>query len=588
MRKSKLQRSVLMGLLGVSLLGGSELLAAVPAEAAPETAALYTNGDAANKAPIDYRDYAILKGDAREKAIAEAETKLQKLRAQKSAMEKESAEKEAIKAAKDKPKPYSKSSGAAVNAESEESPLSFSERIQHILDDYHHHTGDFAPKDERPEPSANDKPAPTTNPPKAAAKSGNPIGAPMFPSPEKPSIKEGRYNFDWRGTPLPQSLYGVAKIAGKGVVVNGTLEGTVYIHLNQVTCNQALDYLSRAFNFNWMTDGNNIIISDDTKMKQSETFDVRYINKANLKDEIKSLGIDEGNIYANAETGTISVTGTPYQIEETKKRLERLDHPVAQCLLLAQLIEVNHGKSRDLGFQYSLPTYSHEGSEDADGSVFKGNWGAKLTFSATSSAARELSKGKVIARPMVMSLNGQEGTVEFGDEVPVLTKTDTGSSTSVTVTYQSIGTKLTMTPTINTEDSEITLKLSAEVSNIAKWSIQGDTRAPQMTTRKTTTSAHLKSGQSFVIGGLMTSNDLDNLSGIPGLMNLPILGELFRYHSHSRDNTEVYIMITPYIVDSSVDPNKIYQSLKKSDQKITDAQKKNWEATDYVSSITES
>lgn len=585
MRKSKLQRSVLMGLLGVSLLGGSELLAAVPAEAAPETAALYTNGDAASKAPIDYRDYATLKGDAREKAIEEAETKLQKLRAQKSAMEKKSAEKEAIKAAKNKPKPYSKSSGAAVNAESEESPLSFSERIQHILDDYHHHSGDFAPKD-APVPPAKEKPS--GQPPKPQAKSGNPIGAPVFPTPEKPSIKEGRYNFDWRGTPLPQSLYGVAKIAGKGVVVNGTLEGTVYIHLNQVTCNQALDYLSRAFNFNWMTDGNNIIISDDTKMKQSETFDVRYISKSNLKDEIKSLGIDEGNIYANAETGTISVTGTPYQIEETKKRLERLDHPVAQCLLLAQLIEVNHGKSRDLGFQYSLPTYSHEGSEDADGSVFKGNWGAKLTFSATSSAARELSKGKVIARPMVMSLNGQEGSVEFGDEVPVLTKTDTGSSTSVTVTYQSIGTKLTMTPTINTDDNEITLKLSAEVSNIAKWSIQGDTRAPQMTTRKTTTSAHLKSGQSFVIGGLMTSNDLDNLSGIPGLMNLPILGELFRYHSHSRDNTEVYIMITPYIVDSSVDPNKIYQSLKKSDQKIAATQKKNWEATDYVASATES
>ena len=60
----------------------------------------------------------------------------------------------------------------------------------------------------------------------------------------------------------------------------------------------------------------------------------------------------------------------------------------------------------------------------------------------------------------------------------------------------------------------------------------------------------------------MSAKDLDNLSGIPGLMNLPILGELFKYHSHSKSYAEVYIMITPYIVTDDINPKEL---LRKAD-----------------------
>ena len=55
----------------------------------------------------------------------------------------------------------------------------------------------------------------------------------------------------------------------------------------------------------------------------------------------------------------------------------------------------------------------------------------------------------------------------------------------------------------------------------------------------------------------MSTNELDNLSGIPGLMDLPILGNLFKYHSYSKDYTEVFIMVTPYIVTDDIDPKVI-------------------------------
>lgn len=372
-----------------------------------------------------------------------------------------------------------------------------------------------------------------------------------------------KFNYDWRGTPLAQTIYTVAKIAGKGVVINGELQGAVYGSLQQATCGQALDYLSRAYGFNWMTDGNNIIVSTDEKMKQSAVFQVSYLNKDKLAEEMKALGFDSGSVYANSETGTISVTGTPYQIQEARHRLQLLDHPVSQCLIVGQLIEIQHGKDLNLGFTYTLPTYSHnaeatDGTTDTNSSSLKGSFLPKLAFAATSEASRALSKGKVIARPMVMALNGEEGIVNFGDSVPIQTTTSNNTSTSVSVEYKDVGTTLKVTPVINGKTDEITLKVETEVSNIVQWMSTGSTRAPQIATRKATTSAHLRSGQSLVIGGLMSSKDLDNLSGIPGLMNLPILGELFKYHSHSRSYAEVYVMLTPYIVtDGDIDTRQL-------------------------------
>lgn len=555
-----LRQNVLVGLMGVSVLCGGIALPADAEAAIPVESAYSTQSQ---------------------------EQRLKDLKAEVARAQKELAAREAAR------------NVLATTEQSEpeeDSALTFSQRIQSILDSYDAQTkarhGDysrFMPKaNEAAEETAElaSAPAETTKPAEEATAS-----APSVPSPSVPSAPaaeasglpaipmpnqartsiagDHRYNFDWRGTPLAQSLYGVAKIAQKGVVVNGDIKGNVYMSLHQVTCDQALDYLSRAFGINWMADDNNIIVTTGDQMMQSKVFSVKYANKDLLSKEFQSIGIDASKIYANPETGTISVTGTPYQLTEVQQRLDALDHPVAQCLLLAQLIEIDHGKDLDLGLTYTLPTYSHTASTSGSTTdTLHGNWIEKLTFAANSTANKSLSKGKVIARPMVMSLNGQKGVVDFGDRVPVLTRSDTGSYNTLTVTYEDVGTKLEMTPIINEASGDITLTVSTEVSNITGWVSSGDTKAPQMATRKAMTSAHVKSGQSFVIGGLMSAKDLDNLSGIPGLMDLPILGKLFSYHSHSKDYAEVYIMVTPFIVTDDLDPQDLYRELTKHDAKV--------------------
>lgn len=488
-----------------------------------------------------------------------------------------------------------------VDAAEPESALSFTQRIQSLLDEYHTNRphGDYSRfltppktpadlKDEADLQAAKTAkaadasartvaasapvtsgtfttgPVPVQPTPNLPAVTAPASGHPSIPAgTDRPAVAEGTYNFDWRGTPLAQSLYTVARIAHKGVVINGDLKGDVYVSLHGVTCNQVLDYLSAAYNFNWMNDGNNLIISTDKLMKQSKVIKVNYINKAKAKEELTALGIDAANIYANDETGTITVTGSPYEIQQAVRHMKEIDRPVAQCLLVAQLIEISHGKSLDLGMSYNLPLYSHAADDD-----LKGPWLEKLTFSSSVTASRELNKGRVISRPMTLAQNGQEAKVLFGDRVPVFTSTNTTTSTDITVTYENVGTSLTMTPIINEETGDISLKLTAEVSNITGYitNQSGTGRAPQIATRDVTTSAHVKSGQSFVIGGLMSEQHLDNLSGIPGLMNLPILGQLFRYHQKSTKYDEVFIMITPYIVTDGMNPEEILRKAAAGDK----------------------
>lgn len=451
---------------------------------------------------------------------------------------------------------------AGTEQNATEGAQDFTRRIQNILDNWgkeQNHTAanplppskadDIAPVKEETAPPATPPLAPSAGPPSAP-----------------PVFIEPTYNFDWQGTPLSQTLYAIAKISGKRVVINGQLSGTVYTSLQDVTYAQALDYLAKTFNFNWMSDedGNAILISTSNLMLQSKRYDVHHADKEKIKEELKSLGIDEKSIYVNNEYGSISVTGTPYQLSMAEKRIHEMDQPVPQALIVTQLVEVSHGKDLDLGLQYSLPTYAHTGSsDDSSTDTLHGNWLEKLTFSASAEASKSLSKGKVVARPMIMTLNGQEATVSMGDRVPVLTTTTTSSSTEVTVDYKDVGTTLKVTPFIDEKNNEISMKIDTDISNIAKWIKQSSVSAPQITSRKATTSAHLKSGQSFVIGGLMTSNDLDNLSGIPGLMDLPILGSLFKYHSASKEYTEVFLMVTPYIVSDTIDPKALLQKVEK-------------------------
>jgi len=155
----------------------------------------------------------------------------------------------------------------------------------------------------------------------------------------------------------------------------------------------------------------------------------------------------------------------------------------------------------------------------------------------------------ILAEPNLVALSGETASFLAGGEFPVVA---TSGLNQVSVTYKQFGVSLAFTPTIY-GDGRINLKVRPEVSQLSTQGqvvLNGFT-IPALTTRRAETTVELGSGQSFMIGGLINNTSSQDIQRLPGLGDIPILGALFRSDSFQRNETELVILVTPYIVKPS-------------------------------------
>ncbi|GAA0733372.1 type II and III secretion system protein family protein [Sphingomonas japonica] len=151
-----------------------------------------------------------------------------------------------------------------------------------------------------------------------------------------------------------------------------------------------------------------------------------------------------------------------------------------------------------------------------------------------------------LANPNLTALSGETATFLAGGEIPIPINQGLGA---ISVQYKQYGVSLAYTPTV-LSDGRISLRVRPEVSQLSAAGavVIGNTQVPALTTRRAETTVELGSGQSFMIAGLL-SNDNDNqIEKAPGLGDLPILGALFRSNGFQRSETELVIVVTPYLV----------------------------------------
>jgi pilus assembly protein CpaC len=151
-----------------------------------------------------------------------------------------------------------------------------------------------------------------------------------------------------------------------------------------------------------------------------------------------------------------------------------------------------------------------------------------------------------LANPNLTALSGETGTFLAGGEVPIPIAQALGS---ISVEYKQYGISLAYTPTV-LSDGRISLRVRPEVSQLdySNAVTMSGTRVPGLTTRRTETTVELGSGQSMMISGLLSNNHNNTYDKTPGLSNLPIIGALFRSNAFQRNETELVIIITPYLV----------------------------------------
>ena len=282
-------------------------------------------------------------------------------------------------------------------------------------------------------------------------------------------------------------------------------------------------------------------------------------------------------LVLNTDTSTNSLIafGAPEQIEKVQQLLKELDVPYQQILLEAQVMALSKNASRQLGIDWTWSQFpmqnqsaSGSGGSTSTGSgtstvssfpigIVTGGDGQLYKFgvNATLNALITSGDGKILARPNVTTFNGNRATIFVGDQLPIVTPnaSTAGGPVTYTTSYKNAGITLSYIPRIN-EDEKISASVFVEVSTpvAVVLDVGGQkTTAYQITTRSAQTNVRMKDGDTMVIGGLISSQEIKNLNKVPILGDLPFLGKLFQSVSKSKNETEVVIFLKAKILNQN-------------------------------------
>jgi pilus assembly protein CpaC len=153
----------------------------------------------------------------------------------------------------------------------------------------------------------------------------------------------------------------------------------------------------------------------------------------------------------------------------------------------------------------------------------------------------------VLAEPNLTALSGETASFLAGGEFPVPVGQD--DNNNIEIQFKQFGVSLAFTPTVLSA-GRISMRVRPEVSDLSdKGAIKlNDLVIPALSTRRAETTVELGSGQSFAIGGLISNSTRNNLDKVPGLGDVPVLGPLFRSTRFQRSESELVIIVTPYLV----------------------------------------
>jgi len=247
-------------------------------------------------------------------------------------------------------------------------------------------------------------------------------------------------------------------------------------------------------------------------------------------------------------------------------RVQKLE----QVLLQVRVSEVDRSMAKELGFNFLFEGNTLRGALSPPGNfnpftgdatavpdvtfsdlmnVFVAKPGAFPDFAVFLRALNDKGGLKTLAEPNLVVANGSVGHFLVGGEFPVIISTSSGGGTSPTVVYKEFGIKLQFEPKIS-PNGEIFLHISQEVSELdfANAVILSGFRIPALKSRKAESGLQLADGQTFVLAGLLDNKVQKNVSKIPLLGDIPILGALFRSTRFSNNETELMVMVTPKIV----------------------------------------
>jgi type IV pilus assembly protein PilQ len=380
----------------------------------------------------------------------------------------------------------------------------------------------------------------------------------------------------------------IAEVSNKNILVGDDVSGTISIKLVNVPWDQALDVILQTKGLDKKEDGNIMIIRPAGKIAsiadeelaarrayertlelRTRLFDINYASVSDVAGQFNTYKSERGTISLDSRTNRVIVNDVSPAIEKMASLLRELDIPEKQVLIEARIVEATSSFTQDLGIQWGIhhkdgsasflginsldsgfggiitnvaPTSGFQAASAAGGAM--GMSFGKLTnniqIDLRLSAAAEAGQVKIISTPKVVTLNNKAAKISQGQMIPYSTVSAEGTKTE----FVEAALTLEVTPHI-TSNGAVSMKIKA-TNNSAGSAATGV--APPINKKEATTELLVQNGETTVIGGIYVDTDSVTDSGVPFLMDIPLLGWLFKSNNQKKSKSELLIFITPKIV----------------------------------------
>ncbi len=393
-------------------------------------------------------------------------------------------------------------------------------------------------------------------PPAPIAQVPPPAPPPVVPVAQTtPPAAPGRITMEFRATELADVLSALAKVCNINIVTDASVKGQVTVRLIDLSCEEALRFILEANSLGFRRIGRNLIIMAAEKLApppetpEAITYNVGFGVAKDLADAIRA-SVPGIRITQDVRSNSLVVLGTQAQHEEVRKILASLDIQLMQVMIEARVVDIATDVLSNLGLRWGLtgdtPTniYTIQGTFPNTIQIGTGTF----TINAALTALVNEGKARVLTAPRAVVLDGNEANVNLGEELPI---PSTDASGRVTFSFKPVGVILKIIPKVN-RDGFITTRVEPEVSSVIELLQPGN--IPRLSTRKASTTVTVRSGDSIVIAGLISSQERQRTIKVPLLGDIPLIGLLFRYYTTDRRENEVIFVITPQILTPSGAP----------------------------------
>ena len=434
---------------------------------------------------------------------------------------------------------------------------------------------------------------------KPARQKGEPVSneemssdlAPVFESTNKPLVASRGYKgrkvtLEFADAEIRKIFQLLSEVSNKNFVLGDEVTGAISLKLVNVPWDQALDIILDTKGLDKRDDGNIIIIKGKGKFKsqaeedleikkiaaksielKTETFSVNYADLGAITSQFEKLKTPErGQISSDSRTSKVIVKDTPQAISDMRELLNQLDLPEKQVMIEARIIEATSTFSSSLGVSWGVhqrdgsasflginsldtafggltsapPTTGVGAASGASMGISFGTLASNIKLDTRLSAAASAGMIKIISSPKVATLNHKAAKISQGQQIPYQ---NTTATTGAVTAFVAATLSLEVTPHINANGT-IIMKIDA------KNDAPGTGSPPPINTKQATTEMLLRDGETTVIGGIFVDSDQEGNEGVPYLMDIPFLGNLFKTNTKSKTKTELLIFITPRILGS--------------------------------------